>query len=259
MRTCAHFQGSGGYQPLLGANVAQDIDGGYSLNLLQCWQLRRGGTEIRLAWRQQRLIAALAILGARPRRYLSGLLWPERPEARAKESLRTSVYLASSQAPGLIASDGQLLSLSDRVTVDLHQVAKTIGYSEEQGSELTTEDRLACLQCGDLLPGWYDEWVFVEQQRLRNSRLRAFLILAGKWLDDEEAHRAAQAAESALELEPLHERAVALLMQAELKAGNRARALRTFEMFRNNLQLELGVEPSDHLARLAAAIYATGR
>lgn len=239
--------------------MAQDSDGGFKLNLFQCWQLWRDESEIRVAWRQQRLIAALAIYGSRPRRYLSGLLWPESPEARAMESLRTSVHLVSSQVPGLLVNDGQALSLTDNVTVDLHEVINRIKQFGEPGSELSDDSFLACLQCGDLLPGWYDDWVVLEQQRLRNVRLRAFLVLARRWLDEGEAHKAVEAAESALELEPLHESLVALLMSAELKAGNRALALRTFETFRTNLEIELGIEPSDHLARLAEGIHPNRR
>ncbi len=234
--------------------MAQDNDGQFKLNLLQCFQLWRDGTEIRVASRQQRLIAALAIYGPRPRRYYSGLLWPDRPEARAMESLRTSVYLTSSQVPGLLVNDGQVLSLSDRVTIDLHDVVSKVKRLGEFGSELSDDACLSCLHCGDLLPGWYDDWVFVEQQRLRNVRLRAFLMLARRWIDEGDVHKAVEAAESALELEPLHESAVALLINAELKAGNRARALRTFQAFRTNLAVELGIEPSEHLARVAAGI-----
>jgi SARP family transcriptional regulator, regulator of embCAB operon len=234
--------------------MAQDNDGQFKLNLFQCFQLWRDGKELHVASRQQRLIAALAINGPRPRRYYSGLLWTDSPEARAMESLRTSIYLTSSQVPGLLANDGQVLSLSERVTVDLHNVVNKVKRLGELGPELSDDTCLACLHCGDLLPGWYDDWVFLEQQRLRNIRLRAFLMLARRWIDEGDAQKAVEAAESALELEPLHESAVELLIKAELKAGNRARALRTFQAFRTNLALELGIEPSEHLARLAAGI-----
>ncbi|WP_181884899.1 bacterial transcriptional activator domain-containing protein [Arthrobacter sp. RT-1] len=172
------------------------------------------------------------------------------------ESLRTSVHLISSQVPGLLVNEGQILSLSDRVTVDLHELVRRAKETGTPGAALSDEACLEWLNCGDLLPGWYDDWVFQEQQRLRKVRLRAFLMLAHRWLEEGEIHRAVEAAESALELEPLHESAVALLISAELKAGNRARALRTFEAFRTNLQIELGIKPTEHLANLAADIHA---
>lgn len=239
--------------------MAQNYDGQFRLNLFQCFQLWQGRTEIRVASRQQRLIAAVAINGSRPRRYFSGLLWPDSPEPRAMESLRTSIYLTTSQVPGLLVNDGQILSLSDRVAVDLHDVVSRVKQLGQTGRELSDDACLACLNCGDLLPGWYDDWVFLEQQRLRNIRLRALLVLARGWLDAGEVQKAAEAAESALELEPLHESAVSLLISAELKAGNRARALRRFEAFKFNLGIELGIEPSVQLMRLAEAIQANRR
>jgi DNA-binding SARP family transcriptional activator len=236
--------------------MAQDNGGQFQLNLIQYWQLRQGQTEIHVAWRQQRLIAALAIHGPRQRAYLSGLLWPERPEARAKESLRTTVHLISSQVPGLLKSEGQVLSLANGVSVDLHQLLGQIKELEQPDSQLD-DAFLSGLRSADLLPGWYDDWVLIEQQRLRNIRLRAFLLLARRWLDRGDVHRALEAAESALELEPLHESCVELLMSAEVRAGNRARALRTFEAFSTNLDLELGISPSENLTKLAEDIHAS--
>ena len=234
--------------------MAQDNGGRFQLNLIQCWRLWQRQTEVHVAWRQQRLIAALAVHGPRHRGYFSGLLWPEKPELRAKESLRTSVHLVVSQIPGLIKSDGQVLSLADDVGVDLDQLLKKIKDFEQPTSNLD-DDLLSQLRCGDLLPGWYDDWVLLEQQRLRNIRLRAFLLLARRWLDRGDIHKALEAAESALELEPLHENCVALLMSAEVRAGNRARAIRTFESFSANLDLELGISPSPKLLKLAEDIH----
>lgn len=237
--------------------MAQDNDDELKLKLFERWQLWQNGTEVRMAWRQQRLIAALAIAGPRPRRYFSGLLWPEKPEARAMESLRTSVYLVSNQVPGLLVNDGQVLALSQRVAVDLLEVTNSVNHYGRPGYILSDDNCLACLHCGELLPGWYDDWVVLEQQRIRSLRIRVFLVLARQWLEEGEAHKAVEAAEGALELEMLHESAVALLISAELKAGNRARALRTFEAFKTNLEIELGIEPSEHLAKLVAAIRPT--
>ena len=236
--------------------MAQDNNGRFQLKLIQYWQLWQGQTEIHVAWRQQRLIAALAIYGPRQRGYLSGLLWPERPEARAKESLRTTVHLISSQVPDLVKSEGQVLSLADDVSVDLHQLLKQIKDVEQPDAQLD-EDYLSRLRSGDLLPGWYDDWVLIEQQRLRNIRLRAFLLLARRWLDRGDIHKALEAAEGALELEPLHESCVELLMSAEVRAGNRARALRTFEAFSTSLDIELGIAPSKNLMRLAEDIHSS--
>jgi DNA-binding SARP family transcriptional activator len=63
---------------------------------------------------------------------------------------------------------------------------------------------------------------------------------------------AAEAAGAALEIEPLYERAVRLLILADLKLGNIAAALRTFETYQGKLRHDLGLLPSGHVQELIA-------
>jgi SARP family transcriptional regulator, regulator of embCAB operon len=238
----------------MGDLMIKDKDVRFQLNLFQRWQLLCGQTEVHVASRQQRLIAALALFGPRNRRYMSGLLWPDSPEARALESLRVSMHLISRQAPGLLVNGGSVLSLVDSLSVDLHQCREQVRNCERSGSSADEDACLSHVLRADLLPGWYEDWVILEQNRLRNLRLRVLVRHARQWLEQEEAEKAADAAGSALELEPLQESCVGLLMRAELQQGNRARAVNTFENFKARLTAELGVSPSPHLTQLAAGI-----
>ncbi|KRE52391.1 hypothetical protein ASG92_25410 [Arthrobacter sp. Soil736] len=238
----------------MGDLMVKDKDVRFQLNLFQRWQLLCGQTEVHVASRQQRLIAALALFGPRNRHYMSGLLWPDSPEARALESLRVSMHLISRQTPGLLVNGGAVLSLVDSLSVDLHQCLEQVRNCERSGSSADEDDCLSHVRCADLLPGWYEDWVILEQNRLRNLRLRVLVGHARRWLEQGEAEKAADAARSALELEPLQESCVGLLMRAELKQGNRARAVNTFENFKARLTAELGVSPSPHLTQLAAGI-----
>ncbi|WP_172411718.1 AfsR/SARP family transcriptional regulator [Arthrobacter globiformis] len=234
--------------------MAKDKDVHFQLNLFQRWQLLCGHTEVQVASRQQRLIAALALFGPRNRRYMSGLLWPDSPEARALESLRVSIHLISRQTPGLLVNGGAVLSLVGSLGVDLHQCLEQVRNCECSGSRAEEDVCLSHVRSADLLPGWYEDWVILEQNRLRNFRLRVLVGHARRWLEQEEAEKAADAARTALELEPLQESCVGLLMRAELMQGNRVRAMDTFENFKARLTAELGVSPSPHLTQLAAGI-----
>lgn len=234
--------------------MAQDNNAQFQLNLFQNWQLFHRETEIHVPSRQQRLISALAMYGPRNRRYISGLLWPESAEIRALESLRVSVHLISRQTPGLLVNNGTVLALANNVSVDLQQCLEQVRACEHLPSQGGEDACLSRLLLAELLPGWYEDWVLLEQNRLRNVRLRALILHARRWLNQGEAEKAAEAAEAALALEPLQETCVGLLMQAELKLGNRAGALHTFESFRTLLAAELGVDPSGYLLELAADV-----
>lgn len=227
---------------------------GFRLTLLQSWQLRRGTDVVHVAARQQRLITALAISGSRPRGFLVGLLWPECQESRALESLRVSVHLISRQVPGLLLNSGNVLSLSQLVDVDLHRVREQIRELSRNGLNGNVASYLHQLRDAELLPGWYDDWVLFEQSRLRQDRLHAFQIIARESLARRDYESALEASEAALELEPLYETAVGLVIQAERERGNNAAALRAFEKYRRKLKEDMGLAPSGAIQSLVSEI-----
>jgi DNA-binding SARP family transcriptional activator len=221
-----------------------DDCGDYKLDLLRFWRLRRDGADIYVANRQQRLIAALAVRGPAIRNCLASLLWPDTPEPRALESLRVSVHLISRQAPGLIVREGGSLSLTGRIDVDLHRVrAQMRTLNEDYSSEFAS--LFAELRDAELLPGWYEDWVWFEQDRLRQDRLRAFTAISKKSLEQGDCGVAGAAAEAALEIEPLNETAARFLFTAELQHGNPAAAIRCYERYRMRLEKNLGLQPSE--------------
>lgn len=236
--------------------MGDDGYGQLKLELLRSWQLRRDSVVLHVATRQQRLIAVLALKGPSLRSYLVGLLWPEYPDARALESLRVSVHLVSRQVPGLIINDGPMLSLDDRVEVDLHRVRDQILALSQDGIAGDPVALLDGLRDAELLRGWYEDWVIFEQSRLQQDRLRAFTAIAGQSLARCWFEAAVVAAESALEIEPLYENAVRFLIAAELGHGNPAAALRGYESYRQKLEEDMGLAPSESVRELVADAFA---
>ena len=228
--------------------------GEFQLNLFQSWQLLCGANIVHVAARQQRLITALAVNGPRRRSYLVGLLWPEHSESRAMESLRVSVHLVTRQVPGLLINNGAVLSLSDLVDVDLHRLRSQIRHLTQVGLNGNAVSCLYDLRHAELLPGWYEDWVIFEQTRLRQDRLHAFLLIARESLVRGDYDIALEASEAALELEPLYERAVGLLIQAERQQGNNASALRAFEKYEAQLKGDMGISPSEAIRGLVSDI-----
>ncbi|WP_369046853.1 AfsR/SARP family transcriptional regulator [Sinomonas sp. P10A9] len=223
----------------------------WELHLLGCWQLDRRGTPQTVGARQQRLIASLALLGARTRRYLAGLLWPESTEEQAASSLRVTVFKIRHQLPGLLADGAEPLRLSDDVHVDVDRLrdgADSALAGTEPAAGLTD-----LLYAAELLPGWYDDWLLFEQERLRQTRIAALEALARRHLGEGRPEAAVAAAMRAAAIEPLRESAHALVIRGQVRAGNAAGARRTYEDFRRRLAEEMGLEPSTRLAQLLSA------
>jgi DNA-binding SARP family transcriptional activator len=111
----------------------------------------------------------------------------------------------------------------------------------------------------DLLPGWYDDWVIFERERIRQRLLHALEALSRRLV---EAHRCAEAVDaaiSAVSADPLRESANRVLIQAHLAEGNLIEARRAYERYRDSLRRELGVEPSEELFDLLRSGFRQGR
>lgn len=235
-----------------------DDYGNFELDLMKSWQLRQDGEVVHVAARQQRLIAVLAVRGDSLRNFLAGLLWPEYPEAKALESLRVTVHLITRQTPGLVNKKGPMLSLDKRVNVDLHRIRAALKEAGKAGNGKadsgTAAALLQVLRDVDFLPGWYEDWVLYEQSRLRHDQLRAFTLISHRFADMDDYEAAADAAVAALELEPLYESAVRILVTSELAQGNLATALLAYDRYQEQLQREMGVAPSEGLRHLMSGI-----
>jgi SARP family transcriptional regulator, regulator of embCAB operon len=102
---------------------------------------------------------------------------------------------------------------------------------------------LSILERG-FLQGEEEPWIVRERQRIREEHLRSLELLADITLAAGEAASSAAFASRACELEPFRESAYEREMRAELRMGNRAEALRTYERLRRLLAEELGTDPS---------------
>ena len=223
------------------------------LTLLGGWDLRVDGTSQPVGFRQQRLIAALAVFGRRSRGFLAGLLWPECTEAHALGSLRAAVFTVSRRLPGVLACCGRELCLGEAVDVDLHRLRRALVSA---ASEAWVADPwwFASSSNADLLPGWYDDWVVTEQQRLHDLYLAAAERLAETALERHDHFTARHLAEVARGIDPLREGATRILLQAHLAMGNEATALSVFREYSATLADELGARPAPRIAALIAPV-----
>ena len=165
----------------------------WDLRLLGFWQLGLHGQIVNVGSRQQRLIAALALLGARPRHVLAGVLWPESSEEQAATSLRAVLFRISHDLPQLLADSRDPVALNVGVRTDLDRVRRLIDDISHPGSE-PAHDAFEILRTAELLPGWYDDWVLFEQERLQQQRLTALESLAMHYLAQGDHIRALEAA-----------------------------------------------------------------
>jgi DNA-binding SARP family transcriptional activator len=227
---------------------------GTRLRLLNGFALSDARARVDLSPGMQRLIAFLALRGPAHRCVMAGTLWPEVPEGHALASLRTGIWRLNRLLPGSIVTDGMSLSTARSLTVDSReqeQFATRLLRDRIEDEQWITE-RLDVLWPGELLPGWYDDWVVFDRGRLAQLRLHALEHTALVMARSHQLETAFQLALEAVRAEPLRESANATLMEVYLAEGNVIDAVHQFNDYRRLLHLELGVDPSPALGRMLA-------
>ena len=222
-----------------------------TLCLLDDFQFRVDGILVSLAIPIQRLLAYLAV-HQRPvsRSAIAGRLWLDVPERRASGSLRSALWRLSREGIQPVTSTSTHLSLSQAVAVDLyeaHAVARVLG--DHTGTALP-DIRAAQLLSRDLLPDWYDEWLYIERERFRQIRLHALEALCERLTAAGRYALAIDSGLAAVTAEPLRESAHRALIKAHLAEGNRSEALRQYQRLCELLSTNLTASPSEDIRRL---------
>jgi DNA-binding SARP family transcriptional activator len=192
----------------------------------------------------QRLIAHLSLCGHPGRSAIAGQLWPDVPEEHAHGSLRSALWRVQKAVPGLVDVSGGALGLADGVRVDVREFtdwARRVLDPHALADGIVTPDLTLP---GELLPGWYDDWVLVARERLRQLKMHALEVLADKLANDGRYGEAVQAAYAAVGTEPLRESAHRAVVRVHLAEGNTAEAVRAYTAYRDLLADELGAAPS---------------
>ena len=199
-----------------------------------------------------RVLAFVALArGPVDRRVAAGSLWQDSDDARAAGNLRSALWRLRAAGPDMLEVDATSLRLRPGITVDVDLVSDWAARLIS-GRPAATDLRLVDWPSDtvDLLPGWYDDWVVFERERLRQRLLHAFEALSRALLADGRCAEAVEVAMAAVGADPLRESAVLALVEALLAEGNRHDVRQTYQAFRQRLLIELGVEPGDRLRRL---------
>jgi DNA-binding SARP family transcriptional activator len=224
------------------------------LALLGSFALRRGDQEIEIPASGQRLVALLA-LRDQPltRLQIAETLWPEYPTGRALADLRTTLWRVNHSGERIVTKTPALLGLHADIEVDVHAIGALARRSSDNAARLTSfelDSMSLYSSSGDLLPGWYDEWLQDEREEFRQIRLHALEVLARELSMAGRHLEAIQAAMAAIRLEPLRETAHRTLIELHIAEGNWAEACRQFRRCQRLLMEELRVEPSESIRRL---------
>jgi DNA-binding SARP family transcriptional activator len=214
-----------------------------------------------LSGRPGSLLAYLALSRGRlsSRGELTSTLWAERGNGAAAGTFNTTLWRLRKAIerpplrPGdLIVCDRRgAVGLKDRahLTLDVeefaHLVIPALAKPLASMTELDVEalQRGVSLYAGDVLAGFSDEWALREREKHRRHQLNSLGRLIEISALARDAAAAIRYAQAILDLDSLREDVHRELMHFYLLAGQRAMALRQFEICRAALKRELAIQP----------------
>ena len=221
------------------------------LRLLDGFGLSCDGQSVALASSAQRLVAFLALNDRPlPRVYVAGILWIDASERRANGSLRSALWRVRLPGVDVVEVTGDHLRLGPDVAVDVRNAADQATRLLDPSSTCLETDFDESPFCGELLPGWYEDWVLIERERERQIRLHALEALCERLVVKGRFGKAINAGLAAVNAEPLRESAHRVLIKAHLAEGNPGEALRQYRMYSELLHDELKLEPSPRMKDL---------
>jgi predicted ATPase/DNA-binding SARP family transcriptional activator/Tfp pilus assembly protein PilF len=218
----------------------------------------------------RRIGALLACLVMRaphpvPREELLDLLWPTESANVARNRLRVLLSSLRQHLEPDGAAPGSVLR-AERSAISLSPTAFTSDYHDflhalrEAGTADNAADAIACLEHaiavyrGELLPGFYDEWILAERSQLADRYCQALRAIVRRLMQNGEPERALEYARQSVAAEPLDEEAHCDLMRIYQAIGQPSAGLRQYHQLKGLLWKEMQAEPSKGASQLAAQI-----
>ena len=224
------------------------------IGLLGGFELEVDGRPLRPPVHVQRLLAFLALQG-RPlqRAYVAGCLWLDLSQERANGCLRTTLWRMSRLRFALVQASSTHLTLDPSVAVDARELEACAERALHGDGPLADGDIERLARARELMPDWYDDWILVERERMRQLRLLALEAASEELIQSGRFAEASITALAAVETDPLRESACRLLVRSHVGTGNVAEALHQVGVFCERLQRE-GLSPSAHMQELVRRI-----
>jgi DNA-binding SARP family transcriptional activator len=192
----------------------------------------------------------LAVRGPAPRLQLAAALWPDLADERACGNLRTVLWRLRQDGPGLVDDQADMVGLGS-VRLDLAEV-KEWAWRAIRGEEPWVVPPGAATR--ELLPGWGEVWLVGPREELRLLQLQALETSTRRLLEAGRIPEAAGLAAAALGLDPVRESTNRLLIEIDLRQGNKVEALRHYRRFERLLRQEVDVTPDPALVALLPAV-----
>lgn len=224
--------------------------------LLGRFEVRVDGVVVEIPSRPAQSLLAYLLFNAgvsHRREQLAGLLWPESADESARSNLRHALWrvrrsLEASGASTAVTADDLSVTVKDgpQLRVDVAQLQATDGSAADV---VALRERTE-VYAGELLPGFYDEWVILERERMKGIYERTMQQLIDKLIEGQRWADVGEWAERWISVAQSPEPAFRSLMVAAAGRGDVSGVVAAYRRCASALKADLGVEPSEQTRTL---------
>jgi WD40 repeat protein/class 3 adenylate cyclase len=220
------------------------------IRLLGQFDVRLDGKRIVISSRAgQSLLAYLAMTAGIPHRRekLAGTLWPDSSEENARKNLRQELWRIRKAIPAQNLPEADDYLIADEYTLTFNRDADywlDVSILENSDSDIQSLTSSLSLYQGELLPGFYDDWVVLERERLQTLFESKMEQLVEKLVESERWTAVQEQCERWLALGFVSEFAYRALMLSHNARGDMAKVSAIYQRCVEDLQDHFGVEPS---------------
>lgn len=234
----------------------------FEAHVLGGFELRKEGDDVKALY-TERFLLFLSYLFVHydltpSRKQISFLFWADSTEEQARTNLRNTLHYLRKALPELdsiLEVDNQFIRLRSDADLSLDirsfKSALVSAKSSKSGMEQIQYLQEAVSHYrGELLPGFYDDWILAAREECHQAYLDALFELSKLLEDARQYTEAIQAVNRLLRADMLNESAYQQLMRLHALNDDRAGALQVYHTCSTVLMRELGVEPSADIKRL---------
>jgi predicted ATPase/DNA-binding SARP family transcriptional activator/uncharacterized protein HemY len=228
------------------------------IRLLGQFDLRRNGAPIEVPSRTAQSLLAYLVLNtgiAHRREKLAGLLWPDATEDNARSYLRKALW----QARKSLAADktrGEEYLLADDISIAFNSKSNywldTDVVSGKPTEGMSVEELIDAVSSyqGELLPGFYEEWITLERERLKAAFDQKINVLLSRLVAGRQWDQVVYWSEQWIALGEAPEPAFRALMVTHANMGDMAKVATAYARCEEALRDELSIEPSEQTRAL---------
>ncbi|HET7090141.1 MAG TPA: BTAD domain-containing putative transcriptional regulator, partial [Anaerolineae bacterium] len=221
------------------------------VRLLGQFDVRRDGESIAIPSRPAQSLLAYLVLNpgvAHRREKLAGLLSPDSTEENARSNLRHALWRIR-KSLGTDPSTGHDYLLVDEIAIVFDAASvywlDAAVVDKKVAADISPDDLIGVASAygGDLLPGFYDEWVVLERERLQSVFEQKMALLLDRLVEARRWQDVLEWGERWIALGHVPEPAYRALMIAHAGRSDLSSAAAAYHRCVEALRNELGVEP----------------